>query len=94
MENLRIGGFERKRRIRLLVNGKEVIAYEGETVFAALIASGRWVFRKTPRLGEGRGPFCGMGTCYDCLVTINGMPNQRSCMIEAEDGMTVQVHEP
>jgi NADH dehydrogenase/NADH:ubiquinone oxidoreductase subunit G len=44
--------------------------------------------------GEARGPFCGMGVCYECLVTVNGVPKQRSCMTEVEDNMEIQIHEP
>ncbi|MGW2362580.1 2Fe-2S iron-sulfur cluster-binding protein, partial [Streptomyces phaeofaciens] len=25
-----------------------------------------------------RGVFCGIGVCFDCLVTVDGRPNQRA----------------
>jgi NADH dehydrogenase/NADH:ubiquinone oxidoreductase subunit G len=34
-----------------------------------------------------------MGVCYDCLVTINGTPNQRACMTSVEDGMEILIDE-
>ncbi|MGD8950236.1 MAG: 2Fe-2S iron-sulfur cluster-binding protein [Desulfobacterales bacterium] len=34
-----------------------------------------------------------MGVCYDCLVTINGVPNQRACMTLVEDRMEIRVDE-
>jgi hypothetical protein len=40
--------------------------------------------------GEWRGPFCGMGTCFECRVTIDGVRHQRSCQIVVRDGMEVR----
>ena len=34
-----------------------------------------------------RGAFCGMGVCFDCLVCIDGLPNQRACMTKVRAGM-------
>jgi predicted molibdopterin-dependent oxidoreductase YjgC len=92
-DDLRVGadvGVERGPRIDLLVDGESVMAYEGETVAAALMASGIRVLRTTLGSGEARGVFCGMGTCYDCLMVIDGEPSQRACMVPARDGMAVR----
>jgi predicted molibdopterin-dependent oxidoreductase YjgC len=93
MEGLRISTVTRTERIRIYVNGRETYAYRGETVLAALLAVGYRVLRKTKN-GQARGAFCGMGICYDCLVTINGIRNMRSCMIEVEEGMEICIDEP
>jgi len=92
--DLRIAGIERKAPIRLRVNGRSVAAIPGETVLAALTAAGFRVLKKSNVRGEERGPFCGMGVCYECLVTIDGMPKQRSCMVEVADDMEIVIHEP
>jgi NADH dehydrogenase/NADH:ubiquinone oxidoreductase subunit G len=42
---------------------------------------------------EGRGGLCGMGVCYECLVTINGSPGQRACMVEVQEGMEIEIDE-
>ncbi len=91
MEELRI---QKKRgpQVTIHVNGEAVTAYQGESVHAALIASGIRTLRKSHH-GEGRGVLCGMGVCYECLVTINGVPNIRSCMTEVEAGMEVVTDE-
>ncbi len=57
----------------------------GASVAAALTEAGHRAFRQTAK-GEARGMFCGMGVCQDCLVTIDGVPNQRACMTPARDG--------
>ncbi len=79
---------ERGRRIDVVVDGLSVQAYEGETLAAALLAAGRRTFRHTVPGGHPRGVFCGIGVCFDCLVTVDG--NQiRACVTPVRDGMQV-----
>ena len=91
MADLRIASMARGAKLTLLVNGKTFTAYQGESVHAALLAAGYRILRKTDHGGEPRGIFCGMGVCYDCLVTINGVPNQRACMTLVEDHMEIRI---
>jgi sarcosine oxidase subunit alpha len=93
MENLRISSIERNECVTIVVNGREIEAYEGETVLAALQASGFKALNKSKKLGDPRGALCGMGVCYGCLVSINGVQNQRSCMVEVEDKMEIIIDE-
>jgi glycine/D-amino acid oxidase-like deaminating enzyme len=67
---------------------QRIEALEGETIAAALSAAGITTFRHTPS-GAPRGLFCGMGACFDCVVTINGRIGQRACLIRAADGTQV-----
>ncbi len=87
----RIEGIERGAPITITVNGQPVPAYAGESIAAALMAAGYRAFRRTEAGGSPRGFFCGMGMCFDCLVTIDGAPNVRSCMVEVQEGCVVQV---
>jgi predicted molibdopterin-dependent oxidoreductase YjgC len=82
---------ERGRALSILVDGEPLTAHEGESIAAALIASGRRFTRWTPRTGEPRGYFCGMGVCQDCLVTADGAPNVRACMTPVRDGLRVEI---
>ena len=93
MEDLRINTIERKEKVAIKVNGKEVIAFMGETLLAALIASGYKQLKKSPVLKEGRGGLCGMGVCYECLVTIDGIKNMRACMQDIRPGMEIEIEE-
>lgn len=93
MPDLRIASVSRGTEITIVVNGRACAAFRGETVHAALLASGYRVLRKTVKTGQLRGIFCGMGVCYDCLVTINGVPNQRACMTLVEDRMEIRIDE-
>jgi predicted molibdopterin-dependent oxidoreductase YjgC len=80
---------ERGRALTILVDGGELAAHEGESIAAALLASGRRLTRWTARTGEARGYFCGMGVCQDCLVTVDGLPNVRACMTPVREGLRV-----
>lgn len=70
--------------------GRPLRFIRGETVAGALLASGVSQFRWTPVNRVERGPWCLMGICFDCLVSIDGHENQRACMVEARPGMTVR----
>jgi predicted molibdopterin-dependent oxidoreductase YjgC len=72
------------------VDGQPIPARPGQTIAAALIASGRRIFRRTPNHAP-RGVFCGMGVCFDCLVTVDSVAGQRACVTLARPGMRVQL---
>ena len=89
--DLRIGGpVERGPLLTILVDGQELSAHEGESIAAALIAAQRRTARLSPRAGEPRGYFCGMGVCHDCLMTVDGVPNVRACMTPVRAGLRVE----
>lgn len=90
---MRIGPRAEDKKIKIFINGTEIIAYEGETVLAALVASGYKALRKSRQMAEPRGPLCGMGVCYECQVSVNGAPNQRACMTEVQDRMEIALDE-
>lgn len=87
--DLRLPG-ERGQRISFTWNGEIVEAYEGETIAAALLASGQRALRTTGQRARPRGLLCNMGVCFDCLVQVDGKLNQRACRQTVADGMTVQ----
>lgn len=70
--------------------GHAFSAVPGDSVAAALLATGVVDFRDTPVSGVARGPFCMMGACFDCLVEIDGVPNRQACMVAVTDGMVVR----
>jgi predicted molibdopterin-dependent oxidoreductase YjgC len=71
------------------MDGRDVPYREGQSVAAALVGTGQSAWRTTRVAGRPRGLFCGIGTCYDCLVTIDGWPNQRACLVVARPGLAV-----
>lgn len=92
MSELRVEARRRGARLTARINGRPVTAYAGETVFAVLVAEGIRALRRPPggAAGEpGRGGFCGMGVCQECRVTVDGLPDQRACMLAVRDGMEI-----
>ncbi|MFH9575818.1 (2Fe-2S)-binding protein [Streptomyces sp. NPDC017230] len=78
---------------RITVDGEPLPFVEGQTVAAALVAAGRVAWRTTRVGGRPRGVFCGIGVCFDCLVTIDGTAGQRACLVPARADMTVMIRE-
>jgi predicted molibdopterin-dependent oxidoreductase YjgC len=74
--------------ITLSINEITVTVDEGTTVAAAILNAGVKRFRKSVT-GESRGPVCGMGVCFECRVTVDGVGHQRSCNLIATEGMEV-----
>jgi predicted molibdopterin-dependent oxidoreductase YjgC len=74
--------------ITLCINGQSVIVPGGTVLAAALARAGQRHVRRSVS-GQSRGPLCGMGVCFECRVTINGVPHRRSCQTLCEDGMEV-----
>jgi aerobic-type carbon monoxide dehydrogenase small subunit (CoxS/CutS family) len=76
--------------IKFTFDGENINAITGQSVAAALLAANQRALRKTRFNNNDRGVFCGIGVCFDCLVVIDGITNQRACLIEAKPGMKVQ----
>ncbi|NIZ09317.1 FAD-dependent oxidoreductase [Pseudooceanicola sp. HF7] len=74
---------------RFTFDGQEITCASTDVVAAALTAAGHRAFRQTDTEAK-RGIFCGMGVCQDCLVTVDGQPNQRACMTPVREGMKVE----
>jgi predicted molibdopterin-dependent oxidoreductase YjgC len=80
---------KRGASIEISINGEKIKAHEGESVAAVMMVEGYGAMRTT-LVGDKRGIFCGMGVCFDCLVVIDGAPNQRACITEAKANMAVK----
>ncbi|HET9983166.1 MAG TPA: 2Fe-2S iron-sulfur cluster-binding protein [Longimicrobiales bacterium] len=74
--------------IEIHVNGRAVRIPEEASLAAALLAAGESAFRRSVT-GAPRGPVCGMGVCYECRVTVNGVPHVRACLEPVMPGMEV-----
>ncbi len=69
---------------------QEIKTREGDTIAAALVMAGQQHLRNSVVSGEPRGLFCMMGTCFECLVEIDGMPNVQACRTRVREGMSVR----
>lgn len=77
------------RPVRVTVNQRTVDVPAGVTVATMLLDAGIWSTRTSVH-GEPRGPLCGMGVCFECRVTIDGVSAQRACLVAVRDGMRVE----
>ncbi|MEY2876833.1 MAG: hypothetical protein RLZ24_260 [Actinomycetota bacterium] len=76
--------------ISFFFNGEKFNGTKGQSIAAALIAIGQRELRRTRFGEEPRSIFCGIGICFDCVVTIDGIANQRACLIEISSDMKVE----
>jgi len=78
--------------ITLTINNKSVSVDDGTTVAAAILTGGVDQFRRSVD-GNLRGPLCGMGICFECRVTVNGVKHQKSCTLVVHGGMEIKTDE-
>jgi sarcosine oxidase, subunit alpha len=70
-------------------NGSTVTAYAGDTVASALYRSGVRTFTYSYQHGRPRGLLCLTGSCPNCMVNVDGVPNVRSCTLPVRSGLAV-----
>ena len=80
---------DQRDQIIILLNGREHKVEAGVTVAGALLGAEVFGFRQAVT-GGWRGPLCGMGICYECRVTIDGVAHSRSCQIYCRPGLEVR----
>jgi len=92
-DDMRLPPLEGRRPLTVRVNGEPILAFAGETVATVLLAAGRRAFRHTEQTHAPRSLFCGMGICFECLVTVDGQPNVRACVTSISNGMVIETGE-
>lgn len=75
--------------VTISVDGEPATGVNGQTIAGIMLASGRLAWRTTASGRKPRGLFCGIGVCFDCLVTVNGVRDVRACQRTAGDGDVV-----
>ena len=86
-----MGGYSKKKDNSILINfnGVPYKGVKGQSIASLLFSCGLRGLRNC-KDGEERGVFCGMGVCYDCVVSINGISGKRACIESAIDGIDVR----
>jgi predicted molibdopterin-dependent oxidoreductase YjgC len=85
-----LGDLEPAAEVNITVDGQPFRAREGEPIAAALMANGIDICRAMPESGESRGVFCGVGRCSDCLMTVDGVLNVRTCGSPVREGTEIE----
>jgi predicted molibdopterin-dependent oxidoreductase YjgC len=73
-------------RLRFCFDGRPLQARPGSSIAAALIENGIMTWRVGRGDGRRRGLFCGIGTCFDCLVVVGEGPAVRACVTTLAEG--------
>jgi predicted molibdopterin-dependent oxidoreductase YjgC len=89
--SMRFGIQDKAQEISFTFDGKSLPALPGDTVASALYAAGIRSWRRA-RQGDERGLYCGIGVCFDCLVTVDGQADQRACQVLVRPGMAVETN--
>jgi predicted molibdopterin-dependent oxidoreductase YjgC len=76
-------------QVTIRIDDAEISVDTGTSVAAAIINAGKSRVRRSIH-GEARGPVCGMGICYECRASIDGVPHQRTCMVMCAEGMVIK----
>ena len=82
--------FEKDKKITFVYNGNEMIGYEGDTIASALHAQGVKKLSESLHLKRPRGFYCAIGNCASCNMTVDGVPNVRTCIVPLKEGMNIQ----
>ena len=77
--------------VTIWIGGERFSARPPDSVAAAMLAAGVVQCRTTPISGSPRAPYCMMGVCFDCLVTIDGVGNRQACLMRVRDGMRIEM---
>ena len=80
-----------RSKFTFIFDGNEISAQPGQSVAAAILNQGSRILRQSRATGKPRSVFCGIGICFDCLVVIDGVPNQRACLAQAKAGLIVEI---
>lgn len=75
--------------VKITVENEQYEVPEKISVAAAMLYCGLHSVRQTPVSGSERGPLCMMGVCFECLMKIDGKPNQRACQSTVKSGMII-----
>ena len=78
--------------VTITINDRPAEVCSGISVAAAILGTSDAI-RTTVVSGSPRGPYCMMGACFDCLVTIDGQANQQGCMVQVREGMKVDTQD-
>ncbi len=75
--------------VEITIGNEQYEVPENISVAAAMLYCGLHSVRQTPVSGSERGPLCMMGVCFECLMNIDGKPNQRACQLTVKPGMII-----
>ena len=81
---------DRSRTVAFDFEGRAVEGYEGDTIaLRALRLRGPHLLPQL-QVPQAQGLLCAAGSCANCLMTVDGVPNVRTCAEPARSGLAVR----
>ena len=81
------------KTVTVYINDTPCKAEEGEMMAAVLMRENLTATHASPQ-GQPRGPYCMMGVCYDCMISLEDGGNVQACLTRAEDGLKIYLSAP
>jgi sarcosine oxidase, subunit alpha len=81
---------DRSKAVSFTFAGWKVTGFEGDSVASAAFAAGKRVFSRSFKYHRPRGLLCCSGHCANCMMTVDGVPNVRTCTEPIRDGAVVE----
>jgi len=85
--------FKTSKDLKFIFNNKKYYGKSSDTIASALVANKIKVFSKSLKYDNPRGFFCGIGKCSSCLMTVDGIPNIRTCITPLKEGINVKMQD-
>jgi sarcosine oxidase subunit alpha len=82
--------FKGKKKIPFYYNNKKMQGLEGDSIASALHVNGIKTLSHSLRFYRPRGFFCGIGKCSSCFMTVDEIPNIRTCIVPLKKDIKVQ----
>jgi hypothetical protein len=77
-------------QVTVYVEGVPMQASAIESAAAVALRADLGHARTSPVNGEPRAPYCMMGVCFECLMSIDGVPSRQACLVQVRDGMRIE----
>lgn len=77
-------------KVRIELDGTEVEVPADVSVAAALLYLGCLPLRHSSISASARAPFCMMGICFECLIEVDDIRDQRACQVTVQPGMRLR----
>ena len=76
--------------VTIHLDGEPVRAPRGDTLAAVLLARGTAATGTSAVTGAPRAPYCMIGSCFECLVEIDGLGRRQACLVAVRAGLRVR----
>lgn len=87
---MRLDNLVASETVEIFIDGSSFQAPATDSVALATMRAGLQSIRINPATGTERAPYCMMGVCFECLMTIDGVASRQACMVRVRPGMRIE----